>query len=411
MENNQLPLGKENIITVGVKGERTIVEEITYTDEVISGRKVISQSITKEPITQIIERGTQTTELKTETRTDKIPFKTIEKTNKELPLGNKNVLVAGKEGTRTNVYAVTYVNGKEVQREVTSSIVTSASIDRVIEIGTRVIEKKEESTKETLVNKPASKPAGQTVIFDSVPEATPNIREVPDVVDNDYGSQLTDDKWALPEDWDIASPRRGNIPEVVWQMMSVGDGINYMIELVNQKEGIISGFINPTYTIEVTLGDPLTDKVISILEVEVDENGYFSIDAEVISDAVPMIKIFDENSNLVFKEALKIYHYEPTELTHESGLLTLNRYFIDQPYMEGFSYPHAKVTIVSLTSDGFVTLESVIADEYGYFYSETPAHETNLTTNIVSVEHPDTKETVTVAPYPWTQEELEKVNQ
>lgn len=41
----------------------------------------------------------------------------------------------------------------------------------------------------------------------------------------------------------------------------------------------------------------------------------------------------------------------------------------------------------------------------------TPAHETNLTTNIVSVEHPDTKETVTVAPYPWTQEEFEKVNQ
>lgn len=231
------------------------------------------------------------------------------------------------------------------------------------------------------------------------------------VVDNDYGSQLTDDKWALPEAWDIASPRRGNIPEVVWQMMSVGDGINYMIEPVNQKEGIISGFINPIYTIEVTLVDPLTDKVISILEVEVDENDYFSIDAEVISDAVPMIKIFDENSNLVFKEALKIYHYEPTELTHESGLLTLDRYFIDQPYMEGFSYPHAKVTIVSLTSDGFVTLEPVIADEYGYFYSETPAHETNLTTNIVSVEHPDTKETVTVAPYPWTQEEFENVYQ
>ena len=231
------------------------------------------------------------------------------------------------------------------------------------------------------------------------------------VVDNDYGSQLTDDKWGLPEDWYIESPRRGNIPEVVWQMMSVGDGINYMIEPVNQKEGIISGFINPTYTIEVTLVDPLTDKVISILEVEVDENGYFSIDAEVIIDAVPMIKIFDENSNIVLEEALKVYHYEPTELTHESGLLTLDRYFIDQNYMEGFSYPYAKVTIVSLTSDGFVTLEPVIADEYGYFYSETPAHETNLTTNIVSVEHPDTKETVTVAPYPWTQEELEKVYQ
>jgi len=47
------------IKTKGQEGSQNVVAEITYMDGVESGRRVISTKVTKEPVTQVVERGTK----------------------------------------------------------------------------------------------------------------------------------------------------------------------------------------------------------------------------------------------------------------------------------------------------------------------------------------------------------------
>lgn len=217
----------------------------------------------------------------------------------------------------------------------------------------------------------------------------------------------TANNWYLPEDWRMLSPRRGDIPSVTWLMTSTGDGEHFVIEPVNQKEGVVSGYMNPAYSIEVTTFDSMTQETSSIMSARPDESGYFWLDANASIGATPTVRILDEQANLVYEATLPVYQYLPTALAHDSGFLTLERFFIGQTYVEGYTYPHAVVTIMPLNGYGTVGLVPVTADETGYFYSDAPAHQTNLTTNVVSVTHPDTGEQISVAPYPWTQAELD----
>lgn len=78
--------------------------------------------------------------------------------------------------------------------------------------------------------------------------------------------------------------------------------------------------------------------------------------------------------------------------------------------MEGYTYPNATVSTQRL--DGYATMAgpTVQADDDGYFNIFVQSHTNNNTTTIVSVEHPDTGEKISVAPYPWTQEELDNAD-
>lgn len=60
VENADLPEGEENVLTEGVAGERTIIEEVTYTNGEETGRTVISNEITQEPVTRVVEVGVAT---------------------------------------------------------------------------------------------------------------------------------------------------------------------------------------------------------------------------------------------------------------------------------------------------------------------------------------------------------------
>lgn len=123
----------------------------------------------------------------------------------------------------------------------------------------------------------------------------------------------------------------------------------------------------------------MTDKTSSTLNGEPNEHGFLSVDAEASIVRKPTIKIFDANDNLIYEADLEVYQYQATALAHDSGFLTLERYFIIENNMEGYTYP----------------------------YAEVPGHQTNLKTNVVSVTHPDTGESISVAPYPWTEAELD----
>ncbi len=213
--------------------------------------------------------------------------------------------------------------------------------------------------------------------------------------------------WKLPEEWRMLSPRRGSVPPVTWLMTSTGDDETFTIEPVNQQDGLVSGFVNPTYQVQVTTINRMTDEVIATMNASPNANGYFSIDAGASVSIQPTIRLYDASSNLVYETDLDVYQYQPTALAHDSGFLTLERYFIGQTYMEGYTYPNAQVMIMPLNGYGTASLPPIKADEKGYFYAATPAHTTNLTTNVVTVIHPETGELLTVAPYPWTQSELE----
>ncbi|MGS4810323.1 G5 domain-containing protein, partial [Streptococcus sp. Z554] len=57
--NAELPEGTREVKAVGKKGVRTIVETVTYTDGVETGRVVKSSEITTAPVDEIVEVGTK----------------------------------------------------------------------------------------------------------------------------------------------------------------------------------------------------------------------------------------------------------------------------------------------------------------------------------------------------------------
>ena len=57
-DTDNLPEGKEVILTAGVNGEKLCTAEVAYTNGVESDRKLVSEEVTTEPVTQVVARGT-----------------------------------------------------------------------------------------------------------------------------------------------------------------------------------------------------------------------------------------------------------------------------------------------------------------------------------------------------------------
>ena len=154
VENALLAEGVRRVKTAGQKGVRTIVETVTYTDGVETGREVKSNTITTPAVDEVVEIGTKKAAVvttKEETKTEEVAFQTKEVTNPNLPEGSRQVKAVGKKGVRTIVYTVTYTDGVETGREVKSNTITTPAVDEVVEIGTKkaaVVTTKEETKTE-----------------------------------------------------------------------------------------------------------------------------------------------------------------------------------------------------------------------------------------------------------------------
>ena len=153
VENALLAEGVRRVKTAGQKGVRTIVETVTYTDGVETGREVKSNTITTPAVDEIVEVGTKKVEApvvttKEETKTEEVTFQTKEVTNPELPEGTRVVKTAGKNGVRTIVYTVTYTDGVETGRVEKSNTITTPAVDEVVEIGTKKVVAPVVTTKE-----------------------------------------------------------------------------------------------------------------------------------------------------------------------------------------------------------------------------------------------------------------------
>ena len=138
--NPALPEGVRNVTTPGKKGVRTIVETVTYTDGVETGRVVKSNTITTPAVDEVVEVGTKKAPVittKEETKTEEVDFQVKEVPNPALPEGVRNVTTPGKKGVRTIVYTVTYADGVETGRVEKSNTITTPAVDEVVEVGTK----------------------------------------------------------------------------------------------------------------------------------------------------------------------------------------------------------------------------------------------------------------------------------
>ena len=153
VENALLAEGVRRVKTAGQKGVRTIVETVTYTDGVETGRVEKSNTITTPAVDEVVEVGTKkvvapVVTTKEETKTEEVAFQTKEVTNPNLPEGSRQVKTAGKKGVRTIVYTVTYTDGVETGQVEKSNTITIPAVDEVVEVGTKKVVAPVVTTKE-----------------------------------------------------------------------------------------------------------------------------------------------------------------------------------------------------------------------------------------------------------------------
>ena len=149
-ENPNIPAGQENIITAGVKGERTHYISV-LTENGKTTETVLDSQVTKEAVNQVVEvsapvthKGDEnglapTTEVKPrlDVQEEEIPFTTVTRENPLLLKGKTQVLTKGINGHRSNFYSVSTVDGKEVKTLV-DSVVAQKAVTQIVEVGTLV---------------------------------------------------------------------------------------------------------------------------------------------------------------------------------------------------------------------------------------------------------------------------------
>src|SRR5699024_4921238 len=72
-------------------------------------------------------------------KNEKLAYKTIEKEDKNLPKGEKNVETEGKEGKKVIIETIQMKNGEVVKQKIKSKKVTSKPVDEVVAIGTKEV--------------------------------------------------------------------------------------------------------------------------------------------------------------------------------------------------------------------------------------------------------------------------------
>ena len=150
-ENPNLPAGQQNIITAGIKGERTHYISV-LTENGKTTETILDSLVTKEAVNQVVEVGTPvthkgdesglapTTEVKPrlDVQEEEIPFTTVTRENSLLLKGKTQVLTKDVNGHRTNFYSVsTSADGKEVKTLV-NSVVAQEAVTQIVEVGTLV---------------------------------------------------------------------------------------------------------------------------------------------------------------------------------------------------------------------------------------------------------------------------------
>ena len=295
--NPALPEGVRNVTTPGKKGVRTIVETVTYTDGVETGRVVKSNEITTPAVDEVVEVGTKKAPVvttKEETKTEEVDFQVKEVPNPALPEGVRNVTTPGKKGVRTIVETVTYTDGKETGRVVKSNEITTPAVDEVVEVGTK---KGVVTTTEEVVEKEVIKHGSSTVQNPALPKGTRNVKvqgvdgekevtytvtkadgvqvskvkksetvtkpAVDEVIEEGTGPVITTKEETKTEevDFQVKEVPNSALPEGVRNVTTPGKkGVRTIVYTVTYADGVETGRVEKSNTITT----PAVDEVVEV---------------------------------------------------------------------------------------------------------------------------------------------------
>ena len=168
--DENLPKGERKLVQEGRAGLVEKVYQLTYRDGVLVKTDLISVKELRPAVEQIIHIGSQVTETKEISTTSAIPYNIIVREDKTKPVSYRLVEVEGQEGTQTDYYQVTYVNGKETKREYLRTVITNQPVNQVLVVGagverTVLVTEDEVITHQTENRKDDSLPEGETRVF------------------------------------------------------------------------------------------------------------------------------------------------------------------------------------------------------------------------------------------------------
>ncbi|HFR3539295.1 TPA: ZmpA/ZmpB/ZmpC family metallo-endopeptidase [Streptococcus suis] len=142
IEDPSLPLGQEQVQSQGVEGQKTVTTTYTLINGVRQASPTVIEEITKQPISQIVARGTKVIEEKTdtETRTEEIPYDIVVRETDSLYLGEEQVRVEGTVGSKEITTTYKTIDGvRQPNPTVTERVLTEPVTKQVLK-GTKPVE-------------------------------------------------------------------------------------------------------------------------------------------------------------------------------------------------------------------------------------------------------------------------------
>lgn len=137
--------------TGGTVGELLKDADIKFDKKLDKVKPGVKKDVTADTAITVVRVEKATDEV-----TEDIDFDTVTKEDSSLEQGKENVVSEGKMGTLVKKFEITKENGKEVDRELTEEEVIEESKDRVVAIGSKEPEQKQE-----VVQLPGNKPEAE----------------------------------------------------------------------------------------------------------------------------------------------------------------------------------------------------------------------------------------------------------
>ncbi|MGV3050810.1 ZmpA/ZmpB/ZmpC family metallo-endopeptidase [Streptococcus hyovaginalis] len=141
-----LPVGEEKIITAGQNGLATVTTTYTLVNGVRQENPTVTETMTTQPVTQVVARGTKTAtptpveRTETVTETVEIPFETKTTETADLYTDEEQVVVEGKNGSKEVTTTYQTINGvRQPNPTVTEKVLKEPTTKEVLK-GTKPIE-------------------------------------------------------------------------------------------------------------------------------------------------------------------------------------------------------------------------------------------------------------------------------